>query len=768
VSNPQSSQRLAACFCALALAGSAFFSPAVAQEADEPSATIAAWERDAKLALTTASDPAAADLLPEGIRPSALGMRRRDLEQTLLAIGRYQKAAAATAEYQRALDIAEEALKTWTRFDEPPPYSVIKLDNLHNVRDAQAEKHASLESSIAIMERAMANLLVEEQSAGENLRRRNTEAARGGPDAAWTAESALIQSRQVQARKLALQANLDNLRIQLKSATAELALIDRQVAAVEPQVAYSDEDAEAIIEASRQRQKALRGELTPLHQRQRAAGTARERAIEAREKAMAAEANATAATSEALALAQARARAAETTSDSLQLMVEAVEWLLQIEAYHLSAQEDRRVLMTKGTPRDERTAAEESIRVVIDRLKAWEIVAANETNTVAAALANVETRLASLPEGDARIPILQGERDILRERQSAVQRVARATTAQGRQFNRWISHYETRDRPFAERFGDFWSRMAGRFRSLMAIEIFQYQRGEGEAGHRSVSLGNLLTALLLFLIPYLVARIILRRVQRASVAMHLVDEAQARTLGNWMGLLIAIPVALFALNFLDIPLTVFAFLGGALVIALGFGMQTILKNFISGIIVLFERRVRVGDIVDVEGSIGRVTEINTRSSIIRNIDGIETLVPNSLFLENRVTNLTLSDRRSRRVIRVGAAYGTPPAKVMDAMRECADRHGLVLKEPEPLVLFEDFGESSLVFAVYFWVELNERTNPLLVMSDLRIMIEKRFSELGIHIPFPQRDMHFASNKPVTVRLAPDEPAKSTEPDASST
>lgn len=749
------SLRLAGLACLLAIIIP--HGPAWAEEAPPPdeSAAIAVWEREAKLALTKANDPAAADLLPDGIRPSALAMRRRDLEQTLLAIGREQKSTAANPDHQRTLDEAEAALESWTRFEEPPPYPVLKLDNLHNLRDAQIGKKASFESSIAIMERAMDNLRAEEQTAGETLRRRNTEADRGEAAAIWLAESARIQNRQIQARKIALQATLDNLRLQLRTATAELELIERQIAAVEKHVTYSDADVELILQASQQRQKALRDELPPLHKRQRTASLARERAIEQREKALAADEGAP--PSDALALAQARAEAAETTTDALQLMVEAVEWLLQIEAYYLTAQEDRRTLMSRDTPRGERTAAEESIRVVIDRLKAWEIVAANEINTVAADMANVEARLNALPEGDARIPILQEERAILNERQAAVQRVAHAVAAQGRQLNRWITTYETRKRPPHERIGDLWGRLTSHFRALMAIEIFQYQKGEGEEGKRSVTLGNLITALLLFIIPYLIARLIIGRLRRASVAMHLVNEAQANTLGNWLGFLVAIPVALFALNFLDIPLTVFAFLGGALVIALGFGMQTILKNFISGIIVLFERHVRVGDIVEVEGSIGLVTEINTRSSIIRNADGIETLIPNSLFLENRVTNLTLSDRRSRRVIRVGTAYGTSPAKVMDAIRECVDRHGLVLKDPEPLVLFEDFGDSALMFAVYFWVEFNDRTNPLLVMSDLRIMIEKRFAELGIPIPFPQRDLHFASNQTLSVRLAPEPP-----------
>jgi small-conductance mechanosensitive channel len=725
---------------------------AVASEDEVRATMISDLQRTSQIELTKANDPAAADLLPEGIRPSALAMRRRNLEQTLLAIGRYEKAVSAQTELQRAVELAKEADQAWLRFDDPPPYSILKLDQLQNQRDALVGKIRSLESSMDIMRRAEENLLAEGQSASEKFRRFNTEAARGGEDAAWRLESSRIELRQIDARKAALTATVSNLQLQLEAAGFELALLDRQVRAVESQVVFSDEDYEAIMQASQQRQKALRDELAKIHARQRTASVARDRAIAARDKALAAR-ESDAQPSDALTLAIARLETTEAASEGLQLIGEAIEWLLQIEAYHLAAQEDRRTLMTTAQ-RAERTAAEAAIGSIVDRLRAWEIVTANEINAVAADLSKVEAMLAALPEGDPRLALRTEHQAMLLERQSAVQRVARAVTTQTTQLTRWISHHETRKRTLGERIGDFGHRLAKHYDSLVSVEVFTYE--DGENGKRAVTLGVLITALLLFVIPYFIVHFIVRYLKRTTVSMKLISEAQANTLGNWLAIFVAFPLALIALNFLKIPLTVFAFLGGALVIGLGFGMQTIIKNFISGIIILFERRIRVGDIVDVEGTIGTVSEINTRSSIIRSPDGVETMVPNSLFLENRVTSLTLTNRCNRRVIRVGVAYGTHPPKVMDALRECVDRHGLVLKDPEPLVLFEDFADSALIFAVFFWVEFNERTNALQVASDLRIMIEKRFSELGIAIPFPQRDLHFASDKPVTVRFASDE------------
>jgi potassium efflux system protein len=184
-------------------------------------------------------------------------------------------------------------------------------------------------------------------------------------------------------------------------------------------------------------------------------------------------------------------------------------------------------------------------------------------------------------------------------------------------------------------------------------------------------------------------------------------------------------------------------------------MQTLIKNFISGIIVLAERKIRVGDILDVDGIIGSVVEVNTRSSIIRSADDVETMIPNSVFLENRVTNWTLSSSRMRRNVRVGVAYGTDPRVVMAILTDCAARHGLVCKDPAPFATFDDFGENALVFTLYFWIELGKGTNPMVVASDLRLMIEKRLTEADISVPFPQREMHLVTDTPLMVRMAPD-------------
>jgi small-conductance mechanosensitive channel len=131
------------------------------------------------------------------------------------------------------------------------------------------------------------------------------------------------------------------------------------------------------------------------------------------------------------------------------------------------------------------------------------------------------------------------------------------------------------------------------------------------------------------------------------------------------------------------------------------------------------------------------------------------MIPNSVFLENRVTNWTLSSARLRRSLRLGVAYGSDPRQVMAILTACASRHGLVLKDPEPFAIFEDFGDNALIFSLYFWVHLGGGANAMVITSDLRLMIEKHLTENGIGVPYPQRDMHLTTDKPIQVQWSKD-------------
>jgi small-conductance mechanosensitive channel len=208
---------------------------------------------------------------------------------------------------------------------------------------------------------------------------------------------------------------------------------------------------------------------------------------------------------------------------------------------------------------------------------------------------------------------------------------------------------------------------------------------------------------------------------------------------------------MFSLNVLNVPMTVFSFLGGALAIGAGFGSQNIVNNFISGLILLAERPIRVGDTIQLDAWTGTVTQIGARSTKITNGANHEIIVPNSKLLETSVVNWTLSDDTVGCTVTVGAAYGSPTREVQRLLKLAAEEHSQVLKEPAPEVMFKDFGADALLFELRFWVNLRE-TRKTEVESDLRFRIDELLTDRGVVMAFPQRDVHLNVLRPIEVRL----------------
>lgn len=196
-----------------------------------------------------------------------------------------------------------------------------------------------------------------------------------------------------------------------------------------------------------------------------------------------------------------------------------------------------------------------------------------------------------------------------------------------------------------------------------------------------------------------------------------------------------------AMSTIGIDLGQFNLMAGALGLGIGFGLQNIISNFVSGLILIFERPVQTADVVEVGALMGEVTKIGVRSSNVRTFDGAEVVVPNSNLISNEVINWTLSDNVKRMEIQIGAAYGTDLQKVLDILKEECIKHESVLSDPEPVALFDQFGDSSLDFRVRFWVPVDE---ALQVKSDVSISVYNAFTSAGIAIPFPQRDVHISN------------------------
>jgi small-conductance mechanosensitive channel len=209
---------------------------------------------------------------------------------------------------------------------------------------------------------------------------------------------------------------------------------------------------------------------------------------------------------------------------------------------------------------------------------------------------------------------------------------------------------------------------------------------------------------------------------------------------------------LFALRIVNIPLTVFAFLGGAIAIGVGFGAQNLINNFISGLIILAEQPIKIGDLVEVEGNFARVEDIGARCTKISTGANVQILVPNSMFLEKSIINWTLSDREVRAYVTAGVVYGSPVREVERLMLQAVREHKKVHKAPEPFVLFDDFGDNALIFQIHFWISMSRLTERRMIESAIRFRIDELFREAGIVIAFPQRDVHLDTQKPLELRI----------------
>jgi potassium efflux system protein len=287
---------------------------------------------------------------------------------------------------------------------------------------------------------------------------------------------------------------------------------------------------------------------------------------------------------------------------------------------------------------------------------------------------------------------------------------------------------------------------------LLVVEDKVTVEGREIVGQRRVTLGKVLQVLLILGVGLWLngrvarhgLRVLLRRLPGRESAVLLAVRL--------FGTAVVMGLVVVALLIANIPLSVFTFLGGALAIGLGFGAQNLINNFISGLILLVERPIKLGDIVDIEGVRGRITQIGSRCSEVRRFDGIDMLIPNSAFLEKNVTNWTLSDPHLRRTITVGVAYGSPTRQAAALIRQVAEQHPQILKDPAPEVYLDEFGESALTLRLDFWVDVAVEPNWLRITSDLRHSLVERLGEAGIVIAFPQRDVRLDSVPPVKVEL----------------
>ena len=290
----------------------------------------------------------------------------------------------------------------------------------------------------------------------------------------------------------------------------------------------------------------------------------------------------------------------------------------------------------------------------------------------------------------------------------------------------------------SERVTQGFAELGKRMENLWNHELFTTdekiigQDGSVVTRMRGISVGKIVLGIIGLAAGLFIAKTLARIIKINLGRRFAVDTARAAFLEKVLYYFLLAFVVLTTLNWLRIPLTAFAFLGGALAIGIGFGAQTLMNNFISGLILLAERRIKVGDVIEADGHLGRVMNLGTRCSRVRKFDGVDVLVPNSYLLEKNVINWTLSDSHHRYDFVIRVSYGASTELVMSTLYRSLEAQPEVLNEPKASVIFEAFGDKALNFHLYYWLDIG-RSDASKVGSQIRLRIDRLCREAGIEI-----------------------------------
>ena len=270
--------------------------------------------------------------------------------------------------------------------------------------------------------------------------------------------------------------------------------------------------------------------------------------------------------------------------------------------------------------------------------------------------------------------------------------------------------------------------------SLVERGFFGFQIGD-----LTISVSAILLSILLFVVGFILTRQFTRWVGDQFLPTTPLDTGMRNSITTVLTYIGVFVAALLAITAAGLDLSRFALIAGALSVGIGLGLQSIVNNFVSGLILLAERPIKSGDWVITGGGQGLVRRISVRSTEIETFDGATVILPNSTLITDPVTNWNHRSLRGRIVVPVGVSYGSDPEEVREILLKCAHDHPLVLEDPAPAVFFLDFGDNALLFDVR--CHLADIGYTLSVSSELRFSILKAFREAGIEIPFPQRDVH---------------------------
>ena len=661
------------------------------------------------------------------------------------------------------LEVAQKAvpqpIENWPVVRElsgPPPYSALRVDALRDALDSQNEKLQAMNARWQSLEAEKIDLTRSRQRSAEAVRlaedriARSTENDTDHQQARRARELAALQQQVSDAELVAQSMAQEALKLQMGAQRRLIEELDRVVERVLPHQRLSEGDMSIVRARAKAGAEKLKAEID-------ASVTAHNKRLAERDRLVREEPKNGLHNEER----SARLRFLDDALETDLVVLRGLSWL-QLVGQQWSEAIELRYLALGGDAqaRDAALPALQKIKSGLDeRLR----LAKEQRRALNLSIREQEGRLASSVPGSIEYRYTNEMLALLQKRNLMFDRVEAFVANFERQIARWERDLGGGGAvSVGDRLVTGWHAATRWLSVIWHYELFSVEDSVEVDGSRvpvsyGVTVDKSVGALLLFVLGYWLLARLSRLAQNQLVQRFGVEAQLAQVIRRWLVILFTLCLVVFVLNLARIPLTVFAFLGGALAIGVGFGTQTIIKNLISGIIILFERKIRVGDIVNIGETTGTVVSVDLRATTVSGFDGVEALVPNSTFLENTVVNWTYSSPSIRRELRIGVAYGSDTRLAASLLAQCAREHAHVLAEPIPEVFFEDYGDSALLFVLVYWVKLGLQVGPRRVDSDLRHAIGDRFAEAGIGVPFPQRDIRLEVNGPLPVQVSHSEP-----------
>jgi len=666
--------------------------------------------------------------------------------------------------YRKTTQDRLEEKKNWGGFPEKPPYSLSLVDNLSDTLHSKRSVLKSLDVIRATIESEFEEYAVNLKNSSKQLRlaEEALEKNTGGPEeqrSRWLLQLAQLQQAVDQAGTVYGEARRIAATELQKGVQAEVALLDQKLAVARGNYRFTAEELQ-------QRFQDIDAKLVKVRQMLELA-KGKENSI--RIKLDAAEAAVTA--------AQTVQAAGEVPRVPLErLLKELNRWQTQFDdatlrvlvtngIYQLLKNEkpvwQERFTLAGGAKQKNPAGTDElkNQRQELDFLAKWKEYVTNKISVNGVQLKSLQEELASATLSAADREDKRFFLSIFQEQEALLQRGILILNNYEQLLQRRNEEAKRFQMTLAGQVSGTLSKISSLTRGIWNTELYVAEEtiivdNQKITRPRSVTVAKVVEAVLILLIGIWLIRRLKRVVYWLAIKRLKLDQNGAQLCTKLMTYLMFIAILVSALIFVNIPLAVFTFFGGALAIGIGFGAQTLINNFISGLILMFDRTISVGDMVEVDNHRGRVASIGMRSSSIKRFDGVEMLVPNSVFLQQNVINWTSSEPRSRFTVSVGVAYGSPTKEVERVVLSAVEDQPEVLSEPPAYVVFDSFADSSLNFTAYFWIELDPEVNTLVVFSDIRHRINERLTKAGIAIPFPQRDLHLHAGRPLDIRVIP--------------